>query len=90
MTKPMNLNVRLTGALSDFVAGNVGEDGDFDNVSEYVRDLIRRDKARAEAQAFQRLKAELDLAFAQPNESAHPFEIEEVIARGRRAFEGKP
>jgi Arc/MetJ-type ribon-helix-helix transcriptional regulator len=89
MTKPMNLNVRLTGALGDFVAANVGQDGDFDNVSEYVRDLIRRDKARAEAVAFERLKAELDLAFSQPDDSARPFDVDEVIARNRRAFDAK-
>jgi antitoxin ParD1/3/4 len=89
MTKPMNLNVRLTGALSDFVAGNVGQDGDFDNVSEYVRDLIRRDKARAEAAAFERLKAELDLAFAQPDDSYRVFDADAVIARNRRPVDGQ-
>jgi antitoxin ParD1/3/4 len=88
MSKPTHLNVRLTGALSDFVAANVGEDGGYDNVSEYVRDLIRRDKARAEAEAFARLKAELDLAFSQPDESARPFDLEAVIARNRRRHDG--
>lgn len=48
------LTVRLSGALREFVAHNVGEHGDFENVSEYVRDLIRRDKERAEAAAFER------------------------------------
>jgi len=89
MTKPMNLNVRLTGALSDFVAGNVGQDGAYDNVSEYVRDLIRRDKARAEAEAFGRLKAELDLAFAQPDDSYRAVDVEDVIARNRRRLDDK-
>jgi antitoxin ParD1/3/4 len=89
MTKPTNLNVRLTGALSEFVAANVGEDGDFDNVSEYVRNLIRQDKARAEAKAFDRLKAELDLAFAQPDDSARPLDIDAVIARNRRRIDGQ-
>ena len=88
MTKPMNLNVRLTGGLSEFVAANVGQDGAYDNVSEYVRDLIRRDKARAETTAFDRLKAELDLAFAQPDDSARPFDVEAVIARNRRRLDG--
>ena len=84
MTKPMNLNVRLTGALSEFVAANVGETGDYDNVSEYVRDLIRRDKTRAEAEAFERLKAELGRAFAQPDDSYRTVDVETVIARNRR------
>jgi Arc/MetJ-type ribon-helix-helix transcriptional regulator len=67
MTKSMTLNVRLTGMLGDFVSANVGEDGAYENVSEYVRDLIRRDKARADAEAFDRLKAELARAFAVPD-----------------------
>ena len=83
MTKPMNLNVRLTGALSAFVAANVGEGGDYDTVSEYVRDLIRQDKARAEAKAFERLKAEFDMAFAQPDDSYSGVDVEAVIARNR-------
>ena len=77
------MTVRLSGPLSDFVAANVGEDGDYENVSEYVRDLIRRDKERAEREAFDRLKAELTLAFAVPDESYHPLTASEVISRNR-------
>lgn len=68
MTKPMNLNVRVSGPLSDFVARNVGDDGLYENVSEYVRDLIRRDKERVEREVFETLKAELQRAFATPYE----------------------
>ncbi|MEQ1863437.1 MAG: addiction module antitoxin [Micropepsaceae bacterium] len=67
MAKTLTLNVRVSGALGDHVATNVGEDGAYENVSEYVRDLIRRDKARADAEAFTRLKAELTKAFAAPD-----------------------
>ncbi|HEY0435651.1 MAG TPA: addiction module antitoxin [Phenylobacterium sp.] len=89
MTKPMHLNVRLTGALGEFVAANTGADGVYDNASEYVRDLIRQDKARAEAAAFERLKAELQAAFAQPDDSARPFDVEAAIARNRRRHDGE-
>jgi putative addiction module CopG family antidote len=75
------MTVRLSGPLSDFVAAKVGADGDYENVSEYVRDLIRRDKARVETQAFERLKAELARAFAAPEESYRPLTAAEVIAR---------
>ncbi|WJJ94915.1 ribbon-helix-helix domain-containing protein [Neopusillimonas aromaticivorans] len=43
-TNTTTMTVRLSGSLSEFVATNVGEYGDYENVSEYVRDLIRRDK----------------------------------------------
>ncbi|WP_454884489.1 ribbon-helix-helix domain-containing protein [Sphingomonas oryzagri] len=80
----MTLNVRIGGALGDFVAINVGEQGAYENVSEYVRDLIRRDKKRTETEQFDRLKAELTRAFAAPQSSYAPVDADAVIARNRR------
>ncbi len=84
MTKAMTLNVRVGGALGAFVAANVGDDGAYENVSEYVRDLIRRDMARAEGAAFDRLKAELAHAFAAPDSAYSALSADEVIARNTR------
>jgi len=78
------MTVRLSGALSDFVASNVDENGAYENISEYVRDLIRRDKERREREAFDRLKAELTQAFDAPDESYVALTAAEVIARNRR------
>ena len=83
MPSTTTMTVRLSGALRDFVAANVGENGSYENVSEYVRDLIRRDKERAEQQAFERLKAELKRAFAAPDDSYLPLSAAEVIARNK-------
>lgn len=83
MTKPMTLNVRVGGALSEFVAANVGEHGAYDNVSEYVRDLIRKDKKEAEEQAFQRLKAELQRAFGSPDAGYRRITAADVVTRNR-------
>lgn len=83
MTKPMTLNVRVSGPLSEFVAANVGDDGSYENVSEYVRDLIRRDKEQVEQAAFLRLKAELDQAFAAPDDAYAPLDADTVILRNR-------
>lgn len=61
----LNLNVRVSGALRAHVEHAVTE-GDYENVSEYVRDLIRRDKERSERSeqaAFAALKAHLQAAF---------------------------
>jgi len=77
------MTVRLGGALGDFVAANVGENGSYENVSEYIRDLIRRDKERVEKEAFDRLKAELGHAFAAPESAYEPLTAAEVIARNR-------
>ncbi len=81
MSKSMTLNVRVSGALSEFVAANVSETGAYENVSEYVRDLIRRDMQRAEAEAYERLKAELNKAFAAPDSAYKALNAEAVIAR---------
>jgi putative addiction module CopG family antidote len=77
------MTVRISGVLSEFVASNVGENGSYENISEYVRDLIRRDKERAEREAFNRLKSELTRAFAAPEESYHALTAAEVIARNQ-------
>jgi len=77
------MTVRLGGTLSEFVAANVGEDGSYENVSEYIRDLIRRDKNRIDREVFDRLKAELTQAFAAPESSYQPLTASEVIARNR-------
>jgi len=83
MSRTTTMTVRLGGALSDFVSANVGDDGSCKNVSEYIRDLIRRDKERAEQEAFTQLKAELTKAFAAPEGSYHPLTAAEAILRNR-------
>ncbi len=83
MSRTTTMTVRLSGALSDFVAANVSESGSYENVSEYIRDLIRRDKDRAEQEAFDRLKAELTNAYATPEASYRPLTAADVIARNR-------
>lgn len=87
MRRNMTLTVRVSGALSDFVSANVGESGAYENVSEYVRDLIRRDKERTEQAAFDRLKAELTQAFAAPDSDYRPLTAAEVIERNRSGRE---
>jgi Arc/MetJ-type ribon-helix-helix transcriptional regulator len=81
----MTLNVRVSGALGEFVSANVGEAGDYENVSEYVRDLIRRDKARVEADRVGVLKAELAAAFSAPESAYETLDAATVIARNKRA-----
>jgi len=84
MSTKTTLTVRLSGALSEYLAETVGEGGTYENVSEYVRDLIRRDKERKEQSAFDRLKAELTLAFEQADRSYRPLSAADVIERNQR------
>ena len=83
MPRRTTMTVRLSGALSEFVSANVGDTGSYENVSEYIRALIRRDKERSEREAFDRLKAELARAFAAPDASFHPLSASDVIARNK-------
>ena len=83
MSRTTTMTVRIGGALIDFVSANVGDQASYENVSEYIRDLIRRDKERVEAEAFERLKAELTHAFVAPEETYKPLTAAEVIARNR-------
>jgi len=83
VARTTTMTVRLSGALSEYVSANVGESGYYENVSEYIRDLIRRDKERREREAFDRLKAELTQAFAAPESSYQPITADDVIVRNR-------
>lgn len=75
----MSVNVRVSGALREHVERSASE-GDYESVSEYVRDLIRKDKAAKEEAAFQRLKGELQAAFAVPDSEYHTMTAEEIRA----------
>ncbi len=77
------MTVRLSGELSEFVAANVGEKGSYENISEYVRNLIRDDKRRVEQLAFDQLKAELELAFAAPDRRYVRATAEDIVSRNQ-------
>ena len=77
------MTVRISGELSDFVASNVGNDGRYENISEYIRNLIRNDKERVETQAFEYLKAELELAFSAPDTTYSSVTAADIIGRNK-------
>jgi len=81
MSSTMSLNVRVTGSLCDFVTKNISDSGHYDNVSEYIRDLIRQDQKRNEERQFERLKAELQLAFSAPEEDYVPLTPDDIFKR---------
>ena len=83
MSKQTTMTVRMSGVLSDFVVSNVGEHGSFENVSEYLRDLVRKDKERKEQLDFERLKNELQLAFSTPDSTYSLLTADDIISRNR-------
>lgn len=80
MPGSMSLNVRISGALKDFVTNEVN-DGSYENNSEYVRDLIRRDKERQEEERFLTLKAELQRAFSAPQNEYSIVTADDIRSR---------
>jgi antitoxin ParD1/3/4 len=46
------MNVSLTDSLKQFVEYQVGDNARYGNVSEFMRDLIRREQARTEFRAL--------------------------------------
>ena len=80
MSDTMNLNVRISGSLRDFVTDTVS-DGDYENVSEYVRALIRRDKEHAEREALDAMKIRLQDAFAVPDGEYEHLSADDIRRR---------
>ena len=81
MSSTMSLNVRVTGSLCEFVTKNISDEGQYDNVSEYIRDLIRQDQKRAEQRKFETVKAELRLAFSAPEEDYISLSADDIFKR---------
>ncbi len=82
----MSVNVRISGALRDHVE-SASTSGDYENVSEYIRALIRRDKSEREQAAFEAVKAQLQAAFAAPESEYESVTADDVrtLAAGRLA-----
>ena len=46
MPRTTTMTVRVNRTLREFIAAKTGEHGAYENISEYVRDLIRRQPLR--------------------------------------------
>ena len=80
----LSINVRVSGTLKRHVEVTTTQ-GDYESVSEYVRELIRRDKATREEAAFQAVKTQLQVAFAVPQTDYRPVSLNDirVLAKAR-------
>ena len=55
--------------------------GNYDDAAEYVRDLIRHDRDRADAERFEQVKAHLQEVFAAPEEDFVTVTLDDVLKR---------
>lgn len=78
-----NVNVRVTGELRAHLQQQIGERGLYENASEYIRDLIRRD-VKSQHDAWQWLKNELEPALHADKSEYKLVTAEDVIARNKR------
>jgi antitoxin ParD1/3/4 len=78
-----NVNVRITGELKKHLQQQTGEGGLYENSSEYIRDLIRKD-LKSKEDAWSWLKKELEPALYAEDESYKPVTASDVIGRNRK------
>ncbi len=78
-----NVNVRITGTLKSHLQQQTGPSGLYDNASEYVRDLIRRD-LQTRQQAWSWLQDQLEPALRADETAFTMVSANDVIARNEK------
>jgi Arc/MetJ-type ribon-helix-helix transcriptional regulator len=78
-----NINVRISGELRRHLLRQTDAHGLYENASEYVRDLIRRD-LKEQREAADWLTRELQPALTANSKDYIAVTAEEVIKRNRR------
>lgn len=78
-----NVNVRITGELRAHLDQQIGKRGLYENASEYIRDLIRRD-LQGQRQAWNWLKNEFEPALRASEENYVAVSADDVIARNKK------
>ncbi|MCF6355625.1 MAG: hypothetical protein L3J26_11095 [Candidatus Polarisedimenticolaceae bacterium] len=77
-----NVNIRVTGELRKHLQQQIGQHGLYENASEYMRALIRRDlKSRQEA--WEWLRKELEPAIRADESAYVEVAADDVIARNK-------
>lgn len=78
------INVRLSGPLKEFVETRSGQNGLYHSVSEYVRDLVRKDYEREEARKWDALYNELEAGINASPEEFIDFDPEAILAEAKQ------
>jgi putative addiction module CopG family antidote len=77
------IHVKVNGQLQDHIQQQIGDDGLYENASEYIRTLIRRDLQSRE-QAWDTLQKELAPAMRAADSEFVAVSAEDVIRRNQR------
>lgn len=78
------VNVRISGKLKEYISLQVGPDGLYENASEYVRDLIRKDYLRQEELKMDLLYKRLMPGMQADEKEFLEFDPEKVIETAKK------
>ena len=78
-----SIHVRVSGPLQDHVRQQIGENGLYENASEYIRSLIRRDIQSQEA-SWEWLKKQLEPGLLASESDFVSVSAQDVIERNRK------
>lgn len=84
-----NLNVRVTGDLRTHLQQQIGQYGLYENASEYIRDLIRRD-LKDRKTAWEWLRQELEPGLRTDENQFIRVTSDDVIRRNTKSKRAKP
>jgi putative addiction module CopG family antidote len=84
-----SVNVRISGQLRDYVDQQTGPDGLYESASEYVRELIRRDRQTQQEAGWNWLRAHLQPLADSPDDVFIQAGPDAVIQRARARLLGK-
>ncbi|GJL58921.1 MAG: hypothetical protein NPIRA03_17780 [Nitrospirales bacterium] len=84
-----NVNVRVTGDLRTHLQQQIGQFGLYENASEYIRDLIRRD-LKDRNTAWEWLRQELEPGLRTDENQFIRVTSNDVIRRNTKSKRAKP
>jgi len=75
-----NVNVRIGGELQTHLQQQIGEDGTYENASEYIRSLIR-DDLKTQSESWNWLRLQLEPAMRADESEFLAVSAQDVISR---------
>lgn len=79
-----SIHVKVSGALQDHIQRQIGDEGLYENASEYIRALIRRD-LHTRDEAWEALQKELAPAMRADDSEFVAVTADDVIRRNKRS-----